>query len=114
MSGSFETLDNHSRAELRPLRVPILIDGVFEEARDMIGALSAWSIVSSDPTRHVIVCKRKNGLLSGESEITITCTAPEGIPSTTVNVRSTTAGGVLSRDRANVLEFMVPFHRRVC
>lgn len=114
MSGSFETHDAHARAELRPVRVPILIDGVFEEARDLAGALPGWTIASVDAERRVIVCRRKGGLLSGDSEITISCSAPEGIPSTTVHVRSTTTGGLLSRDRANVLEFTVPFHRRVC
>jgi hypothetical protein len=53
-------------------------------------------------------------LLGAPSRITITVEGPEGIPSATVNVKSVTAHGLRSRDRANVAEFLEPFRRRVC
>lgn len=113
MPGSFETLDTHAHRLLKPLRVPVLLEGVFSEARDQASDLPGWTVVSVDEARHVITCRRKARLFSGESVITITCSAPEGVPATTVHVRSETAGGLLARDRANVIEFMTPFHRRV-
>jgi hypothetical protein len=87
---------------------------VYEEARNMVEDLAHWSIVSADDARHVLTCRRDGGLLSAQSVVTITCTGPEDLPSTVVNVRSESSGGLLSRDRANVLEFTIPFHRRVC
>ena len=114
MGGSFETSEAHANFHLKPLRVAVRAEDVYAEARDMVGDLSGWKVVATDDARFVLACARKGGLLSGEAEVTITCEGPAGIPSTTVHVRSVTKGGILSRDRANVLEFMVPFHRRVC
>jgi hypothetical protein len=114
MGRSFETSEAHASFHLKPLRVASRADGVHEEARNLVEDLPRWSIVSADDARHVLTCRREGGLLSADATVTITCDGPEGIPSTTVNVRSESAGGLVSRDRANVLEFMVPFHRRVC
>jgi hypothetical protein len=114
MGGSFETSEAHAHFHLKPLRVAIRPDGVYEEARNMVEDLPAWSIVTADDARHVLTCRRERGLLSGPAQITITCAGPADMPTTTVHVRSESAGGLVSRDRANVLEFMVPFHRRVC
>ena len=114
MSSSFETSDRHSSFHLKPLRVPIRVDGVYEEARNLVEDLPRWTLVKADDAAHTLVCTRAKGLLSGESTITITCDGPAELPSTTVNVRSESDGGLMSRDKANVLEFMVPFHRRVC
>ena len=61
-----------------------------------------------------IVCERHGGPLGGRSTITIRLSGPPGLPSTTIDVRSETHGGLFARDRRNVLEFMTPFHRRVC
>jgi hypothetical protein len=114
MARSFETSDSHAHFHTKPLRVAILVDGVHAEARDMVEDLAHWSILSADDDRHVLTCRREGGLLSADSVVTITCAGPADLPSTTVNVRSESKGGLFSRDRANVLEFMVPFHRRVC
>jgi len=114
MGRSFESSEEHAQFHLKPLRVPSRADGVHEEARNMVEDLPNWSIVAADDARHVLTCRREGGLLSGAATVTITCAGPEGIPSTTVSVRSESTGGLFSRDRANVLEFMVPFHRRVC
>jgi hypothetical protein len=114
MGRSFETSDSHAQFHSKPLRVAIRVDGVYEEARNMVEDLPHWSIASADDERHVLTCRRDGGLVSGASTVTITCTGPDDLPSTTVNVRSESEGGLFSRDRANVLEFMIPFHRRVC
>ena len=99
---------------MKPLRVPIRVDGVYEEARNLVEDLPQWKLVTADDAAHVLVCKRAKRFLSGEATVTITCDGPADLPSTTVSVRSESNGGLLSRDKANVLEFMVPFHRRVC
>lgn len=115
MGGSFATSDEHARPELRPLRVAIRKEDVFAEAKNLAGELPGWRILSMDDQRLAIVCERRRGALSGASTVTLTFEGPDGIPSTTVNVRSTTRGGFpgFARDRANVLEFMRLFHRRV-
>ena len=115
MGGSFATSDEHSRLELKPLRVAIRKEDVYAEARNLAADLPGWRIVSADDERQVLVCERRGGVLSGTSTVTITFEGPEGIPSTTVNARSVSTGGLpgLARDRAAVLEFMRPFHRRV-
>jgi hypothetical protein len=114
VGGSFETSEAHAHFHLKPLRVAMRAEDVYSEARNMVEDLRGWSVVAADDARFVLTCARKGGLLAGEAQVTITCEGPAGIPSTTVHVRSATSGGLLSRDRANVLEFMVPFHRRVC
>jgi hypothetical protein len=114
MGAGFETSDAHANERLRPLRVPIRAEHVFESAREMAADLPGWEVVSCDSARRVLVCRRRGGLLSGTATITIACEGPEDVPTTTVRVRSVSAGGLLARDRARVLEFLEPFHRRVC
>lgn len=115
MGGSFATSDEHSRLELKPLRVAIRKEDVYAEARNLASDLPGWRIVSADDERLVLTCVRKGGPLSGTSTITLTFEGPDGIPSTTVNARSASAGSLpgFARDRVNVLEFMRLFHRRV-
>jgi len=114
MGSAFETRDDAPDERLRPLKVPIRSDQVFESAREMVADLDGWEIVSSDERQHVLTCRKRAGLLAGTATITIRCEGPEGLPSTVVHVRSTSEGAVLARDRAHVLEFLTPFHRRVC
>jgi len=112
--GSFETNDAHAHPSLRPLRVPARKEGVYAEARNMVADLAGWQLVAADDRQLVLTCERKGGLLAGPACITVTIEGPDGIPSSTVHVRSVTEKGWISRDRTNVLEFMKPFHRRVC
>jgi len=112
--GVFATSDDNSKESLRPLRVAALKDGIYQAAKEMIGDLPGWELVSDDAERMTLSCRRAGGVLSGTAEITVTVEGPDGIPSTTVNVRSETRGGLRSRDKQNVAEFMAPFHRRVC
>lgn len=113
MSRSFETSDDHSNASLKPLRVPSLQDGIYSEAKNLVDDLPNWSLQSADDEAMTLVCLRKGGLLSGDSTVTIRVEGPEGMPSTTVNCRSESSGGLVGRDKANVIEFMRPFSRRV-
>ena len=116
MGRSFATSDAHENFHLKPLRVASLKDGVWQEAKDLAEALPGWSVVSCDDGRMVMTCERRGGALAGTARVTITVEGPDGIPSTTVHVRSESAGGLpgFGRDRAVVLEFMKLFHRRVC
>jgi hypothetical protein len=116
MSGSFATSEQHSHFNLRPLMVAALKHEVYREAKSMVADLPAWKLVSADDEHLVLTCERSGGLFAGPAIVTIRIDGPDGIPSATVNVASQSTGGFtgLSRDRANVLEFMKPFHRRVC
>ncbi len=111
---SFQTSDSHPALEHRPVRAAALQAGIFEEARTLVSELPGWTLVAADEASGKIECKRRAGFLSGESRITISIESPAGVPSTTVNVRSESSGGILRRDRQNVAEFVRPFHRRVC
>jgi hypothetical protein len=112
--GSFETDEQHSNPSLKPLRVASRRDGIYAQAKEMVSDLDGWTLQSSDDEAFVLECERKGGMLGGSAKITIRVEGPEGIPSTTVHVRSESTGGLRSRDKGNVLEFMKPFHRRVC
>ena len=114
MGKSFATSDSHPQMNLQPLRVPILQRDVFSAAKELIDDLPDWTLDSADEESLTLVCTRAGGALSGASRITITIEGPEGMPSSTVNCRSESEGGLLSRDKKNVLEFMRPFHRRIC
>lgn len=113
MRAFFETSDSHAQPHLKPLRVAMRVDAVWEAAREQVADLPAWTVVQADEAARRIVCTRRKRFLSGESTITISCTGPADLPTTTVNVRSETSGGFTKRDKANVLEFLVPFARRV-
>ena len=114
MGGSFATSDQNAKPSLRPLRVASLKAGVYGEAKNMVTDLPGWELVSADDERLVLECRRKGGILGGAAKIEIRVEGPDGIPSATVHVRSESQGGLLSRDKQNVAEFLVPFHRRVC
>lgn len=114
MGGSFETSPDQSKANGQPLRVPTLAPDIYQEAKDMVADLPHWRLVSADDASMTLECERAGGLLSGTARITIRVEGPAGMPSATVNLRSESAGGLRSRDRANVAEFLEPFRRRVC
>ena len=113
MPGSFRTDESHDE-DHAPVRVPILKEYVYQEAKNLVDDLPGWTLVEADDGAMVLTCERKGGLLSGTSRVTIRCEGPEGIPSCTVDVESESQGGLRSRDRANVAEFVRPFRRRVC
>ena len=112
--GGFATSDSHKHRDHKPIRVPTQQGSIYRAAKEMVADLDGWTLVSEDEARGRIVCQRKNGLLGGVSTITIAVEGPSGVPSTTVNVSSESKGGLFSRDKANVAEFVRPFFRRVC
>ncbi len=114
MAAACETREDATDERLRPLKVPSRPDQVFESAREMVEDLDGWEVVASDASARVLTCRKRGGFFAGTATITIHCEGLEALPSTVVHVRSTTEGGVLARDRALVLEFLTPFHRRVC
>jgi len=109
-----ETSPNHENPSLRTISVPTRKEDIFGAAREMIDDLQGWEVVSADEEKLEITCRKKGGVLGGTATIVVSVSGPDGIPSATVNVRSTTEGGLLARDKANVMEFVKPFHRRVC
>lgn len=113
MGDGFETRDDASDGRLRPLRVAMRPDQVFESAREMVDDLDGWSVVASDASAGVLTCTKRGGFLGGTATITIRCEGPADLPSTAVHVRSHSVGALLARDRAHVLEFLTPFRRRV-
>ena len=110
---SFESSDSHAQLYLKPLRVPSLKDGIYSTAKELVEALPEWTLDSDDESTGRINCTRKARLLSGESKVTICIEGPDGVPNTTITLKSETAGGLRKCDKANVLEFMKLFHRRV-
>lgn len=114
MGGSFQTDTGHSNQRLQPLRVPMRKEHLFGAAKELVEDLSSWTLDSFDEEAATILCTRNGGFLGGPSRITIQVEGPDEIPNSVVHVRSETEKGLLKRDKANVLEFMIPFHRRVC
>ncbi|MFN0245057.1 MAG: hypothetical protein ACKVWV_19405 [Planctomycetota bacterium] len=114
MGGSFATSDSHSQFHLKPLRVPARREEVFQEACNLAHDLPGWQVENEDASSGTLVCRRKGSVLAAAATLTIHVEGPDGIPSATVNARSESEGGLLSRDRAHVLHFMKLFHRRVC
>lgn len=112
--GTFRTSEEHASPLLKPLRVARRREDIYSEARDMVADLAGWKLVSSDERALVLHCERKAGFLGSAARVTIRVEGPEGIPSSTVHIESTTDGGLLSRDKKNVAEFLEPFTRRVC
>ncbi len=113
---SFESSDLHTHPRLQPLRVALTKQGLFEEAATMAKDLGrrGWRVLSVDESKLSIECERRGGFLRGNARITLQVEGPDGVPSAVLHVRSHTPNALWPRDRANVLEFMVPFHRRVC
>ena len=111
---AFETSEQHSHQNQRPVRVPALKGDIYNAAVEMAEDLDGWEVLSKDEGELKLVCRRPGGLLKGTATITVWVEGPDGMPSSTVYVRSETEGGLLDRDKANVVEFVRPFHRRVC
>ena len=114
MGGFFETSPEQPKANLQPLRVPMSVPDIYREAKDMVEDLPRWKLVTAEDEAATLTCEREGGLLAGASRITIRVEGPEGIPSSTVHLKSESTDGLRSRDRANVAEFLEPFRRRVC
>jgi hypothetical protein len=111
--GVFETSDNHPGRLHRPVRVPVPKQDIFGAAQEMCVDL-AWTVKDVDAENLTIQCEKSGGLLGGTAAITVRVDGPDGIPSSTTTVRSESTGGVLSRDKSLVAEFVKKFTNRVC
>ena len=112
--GSFETSDQHSSEHHRPIRLPIRRENIWDSLREMVADMQGWEVVSMDDESRVAVLVKPGGLMSGTATMTITIEGHEDVPSTTVNARCETDGGLMGRDKANVADFIKIFHRRIC
>ncbi len=113
MASVFETNDSESNPLLRPLRVPSLGEGILKAARELVDDLPDWKLIEADEQAGRLVAERAARILSAKSKVTIRVESPEGVPSTTVSLRSESDGGLRKGDRANALEFMRLLMRRV-
>jgi hypothetical protein len=109
--GAFETRDDEPDPVLRPLRVAVLRDEVYAEAKTMVSDLG-WKLLQADALSRELVCERRGGFLAAPAKVTIRVDGPDGIPSATVRARSESRG-LFARDRRIVREFLEPFRRRV-
>ena len=109
---SFETRDEHDDPALRPLRVAVRREDLFREARELVADLAAWKLVRADEALLVLHCERAGGPLGGKARITVTVSGPDDLPSAELRVTSQTSG-LLTRDKANVREFVEHLRRRV-
>lgn len=111
--GSFETSDQHGSREQRPLRVATRKEYIYKEALDLIADMQGWKRLSEDKSTGLITCEKDGGLLGGKSKIVVSVQGSEEHPTTEVNVKCTSSGGLLARDKSTVTEFMKLFIRRV-
>ena len=111
--GRFETRASNAKRWHQPVRVPLNKRDAFGAAREMVHDLPGWRVRAVDDDGLTISCERKNGLLGGTSRILVRVEGPDGIPNSETHCSSESSGGVLSRDKANVAEFVRKFWMRV-
>ncbi len=114
MGGSFKTDPGHSNERLRPLRLAMRKEHLFDAAKELVEDLSSWVLDGVDEESMTLSCTRGSGFLTGPCKVTILIDGPDEIPNSTVHVSSESDGGRVKRDKAVVRGFMVPCHRRVC
>ena len=54
--GSFQTSDDQSRPELRPLRVAMRREELYAEARTMVEDLDGWTLARADEQALALHC----------------------------------------------------------
>jgi hypothetical protein len=114
MAASFETSDQGATPTQQPIRVATRREYIFESAKEMAEDMKGWELVSADAETLLITCTKNGGALGGKSTITITIEGSEEVPSTTVNTKCVTEGGMLARPKAIVESYMKLLFRRVC
>ncbi|MDF1799769.1 MAG: hypothetical protein P1V81_11385 [Planctomycetota bacterium] len=114
MASSFETSDSNSGEFQRPLKVASRREHIFVAAKEMAVDMKGWQLDGSDEEAMVLHCTKKGGALGGTSKITVTVEGSVEVPSTTVNCKCETQGGLMARPKATVEEFMKLLFRRVC
>ena len=88
--GAFATSDSHKSRNHQPIRVPTQRGNIYRAAKEMVADLAARKLHSEDEQQRTLTCRNENGFLGAVTTNTITVEGPEGVPSTTVNVRSDT------------------------
>ena len=111
--GRFETSLDHSSRWHQPVRVPVGKQDVFHAAKEMVDDLPGWKILSVDDDALTLSCEAGGGLLGGTSRITIRVEGPDGIPNSETHCISESTGGLLSRDKSRVAEFVKKFWMRM-
>ncbi len=112
--GQFETSLEHQSPNHRPIAVPARKGDIFGAAKEMCADLDGWEIIKVEEESLTLHCRRKNGLLGGTSEITVRVEGPDDLPSSTTYVSSSSSGGLLSKDKGIVGEFVKRFTMRIC
>ncbi|HRV80423.1 MAG: hypothetical protein H6830_08645 [Planctomycetes bacterium] len=112
MSG-FSTQDSHSGRWHQPVSVPIHSGDAFQAACELVEDLGGWTDIQVDPKAMVLTCKGPGGLLGKPASIRIWTEGREGMPASTTHCSSEGGGGLLSKDKANVTEFIRKFYMRV-
>ena len=110
--GRFETSESHANRWHQPVRVPQGKGGVFGTAKEMVEDLG-WDVQSVDDDTCTITCKKKGGFLGGEATIVVRVDGPDDIPNSSTHCSSESTGGLLSKDKANVAEFIKKFYMRI-
>ena len=85
----------------------------FSSAQEMAADLDGWTDIQADSEALSFTCRRSGGFLFKDSEIRVWCEGPDGIPSSTTHCESVGQSGLLSRDKANVTEFVRKLYMRV-
>lgn len=114
MAASFETSAAGSSQFQQPIRVATRREHIFAAAVEMAEDMKGWEVVKADEEALVITCVKNGGALGGKSAITITIDGSIEVPSTTVNCKCVTQGGLLGRPKGVVEGYMKLLFRRVC
>ena len=111
--GRFETSLDHPNRWHQPVRVPVNKGDVFGAAKEMVDDLDGWTVQGADDQALTITCEKKGGMLGGTATITIRVEGPDGIPNSETHCVSESSGGLMSKDKANVAEFVKKFWMRM-
>lgn len=111
--GRFETSLDASARWHQPVRVARVKADIFAAACELAADMPGWSVVETNEADLRLVATKRNGFLGGVSSIEVWVEGPDGIPNSTTHCASHSTGALLSRDRANVAQFIQKFWMRV-
>jgi hypothetical protein len=114
MTSSFETSLSHSSTYQQPIQVATRKEYIYASAKEMVEDMKGWVLETADDENMTLHCTKKGGALGGTSTITVTVDGSVEHPSTTVDCKIVTEGGLLARPKKMVEEFMKLFFRRIC
>ena len=73
---AFETSEQHSHQNQRPVRVPALKGDIYNAAVEMAEDLDGWEVLSKDEAGLKLTCRRPGGFLKGTATIKAMATRP--------------------------------------